>query len=160
VIAILLLNAVAGSGDTLESLSSKDISKTSRTALIVDDEPDVLRLLQSILTEEAYEVVPAKSADAAIGAFERLAQRVDLLVVDVVMPGMSGPMLVDHLLGLNPDLKVLFISGYADSRVVRQYVIEKGFNLVTKPFTIQSLRNAVDVVTKASDTLGQRRPVH
>jgi two-component system cell cycle sensor histidine kinase/response regulator CckA len=122
----------------------------------VDDEPDVLRLLQSILTEEGYEVVAVRSAHAAIKAFERLTDGPDLLVVDVVLPGMSGPMLVDHLLGLEPHLKVLFMSGYADSRVVRQYVIEKGFSLVAKPFTIQDLRKAVDVI----EPPGGKGPAH
>jgi two-component system cell cycle sensor histidine kinase/response regulator CckA len=126
--------------------------------MIVDDEPDVLRLLQTLLAQEGFEVVTAKNADAAVRVFERLAQPPDLLVVDVVMPGMSGPMLVDHLRGLNPDLKVLFMSGYGDSRVVRQYVIEKGFHLVTKPFTIQSFRNAVDVATKGSRAVGRKGP--
>jgi CheY-like chemotaxis protein len=141
-------------------LSSEDISQGSRTALIVDDEPEVLRLLQSILTQEGYQVVTAKSADAAIKAFDRLGHQTDLLVVDVVIPGMSGPMLVDHLRGLNPHLRVLFVSGYADSRVVRQFVIEKGFSLVTKPFTIQDLRNAVDVVANGSDIPRPKEPAH
>lgn len=135
-----------------------DIAKSSRTALVVDDEPDMLRLLQTLLAQEGYEVVAAKSSDTAIKAFERLAQPPDLLVVDVVIPGMSGPMLVDHLRTLNPDLKVLFISGYGDSRVVRQFVLEKGFHLVTKPFTIQSLRKAIDVVIKDPHALGRKGP--
>lgn len=114
----------------------------------MDDEPEVLRLLQSILEQDGYQVAAAKGADAAIKAFNRLVRRPDLIVVDVVLTGMSGPMLVDHLRELHPDLKVLFVSGYAESRVVRQYVIEKGFSFVAKPFTIKDLRTAVDVVTK------------
>jgi CheY-like chemotaxis protein len=116
--------------------------------LVVDDEPDVLRLIQSVLTEDGFEVVSAKSADAAIKAFDRLGRRPDLLLTDVVMPGMSGPMLVDHLLQVQPELKVLFMSGYDDRQVVQRYVVERGFRLISKPFTVKALRAAVKAVVK------------
>jgi two-component system, cell cycle sensor histidine kinase and response regulator CckA len=115
----------------------------TRTILVVDDEPDVLKLVESILSEGGYLVVAAKSADTAIQAFEQMPVGPDLLLTDVVMPGMSGPMLVDHLLARQPDLKVLFMSGYDDRQVVQRYVVEKGFHLLAKPFTIKSLRMAI-----------------
>jgi CheY-like chemotaxis protein len=133
-------------------VSPSDISKaTHRTVLVVDDDPDVRRLLQSILTEEDYEVVVAASADAAIKAYERLGHRPDLLLVDVVMPGMSGPMLVDYLRGIEPDLKVLFISAYDRRNVVKRYVVDKGFQLISKPFTVISLRMAIEAITAATE---------
>lgn len=113
------------------------------TLLVVDDEPDVLRLVESILSETGYDVVSAKSAEVAIQAFDRMSKSPDLLLTDVVMPGMSGPMLVDHLLTKQPDLKVLFMSGYDDRQVVQRYVLERGFRLLPKPFTIGSLRSAI-----------------
>jgi two-component system cell cycle sensor histidine kinase/response regulator CckA len=132
-------------------VSSTDSSKTAgKIVLVVDDEADVLRLVQSILTEEGYEVIAAKSADGAIKAFDRLSRPVDLLLTDVVMPGMSGPMLVDQLLQKQPDLKVLFMSGYDDRQVVQRYVVEKGFRLLAKPFTVKQLRSTIDAVVKAS----------
>jgi two-component system cell cycle sensor histidine kinase/response regulator CckA len=126
--------------------------------LVVDDEPDVLRLLQSILTEEGYEVTVAKSSDAAIKAFERLDRRPDLLLVDVVMPGMSGPMLVDHLCRKEPDLKVLFMSGYDDRHVVQRYVVDKGFHLISKPFTVKSLRSTMEAIMNDSQPARHREP--
>jgi DNA-binding NarL/FixJ family response regulator len=72
------------------------------------------------------------------------------------MPGMSGPMLIDHLLTLDPNLKVLFMSGYDDRQVVQRYVVEKGFALISKPFTLQRLAAAVKSVlagTRHVDTL-------
>jgi two-component system cell cycle sensor histidine kinase/response regulator CckA len=134
----------------LKNNSSKiDNSKAaSRTVLIVDDEPDVLRLLQSILAEEGYEVIAARSSDSAIKAFTGLSRRPDLLLVDVVMPGMSGPMLVEQLRKIEPDLKVLFMSGYDDRHVVQRYVVDKGFHLISKPFTVKSLRQAIAEVIK------------
>ncbi len=122
------------------------------TVLVVDDEADVLRLVEAILAEQGYNVVLAKGADTAIRTFDRLQHKPDLVLTDVVMPGMSGPMLVDHLLSIQPDVRVLFMSGYDDRQVVQKYVVEKGFALIPKPFTLQRLAEAV------KDVLEGRRP--
>lgn len=122
------------------------------TILVVDDEPDVLRLVEAILGEQGYNVVLAKGADSAIRTFERLQRKPDLILTDVVMPGMSGPMLIDHLLSLQPDVRVLFMSGYDDRQVVQKYVVEKGFALIPKPFTLQRLAGSV------KDVLEGRQP--
>lgn len=118
-------------------------NSAKQTVLVVDDESDVLRLVESILSEAGFKVILARTADSAIEAFESMSQHPDLLLTDVVMPGMSGPMLVDHLLAKYTDLKVLFMSGYDDRQVVQRYVVEKGFRLLPKPFTINGLRTAV-----------------
>ena len=137
-------------------MSSPDNSNTvPPTVLVVDDEADVLRLIQSILIEEGYEVVSAKTANAAIRAYEKLDRKPDLLLTDVVMPGMSGPMLVDHLLQAEPNLRVLFMSGYDERQVVQRYVVERGYRLITKPFTVKSLRTAVQAVLKQKNGSGK-----
>lgn len=109
----------------------------------------MLQLVQSILEEAGYHVVGAGSADTAIKAFDKMPRRPDLLLTDVVMPGMSGPMLVDQLLAKQPDLKVLFMSGYDDRQVVQRYVVEKGFRLLPKPFSLSGLRSAVEAEIQA-----------
>lgn len=118
----------------------------------------MLRLVQSILSEEGFEVIPAKSADAAIKAFERLDVPPDLILTDVVMPGMSGPMLIDHLLQKTPDLKVLFMSGYDERQVVQRYVVERGYKLISKPFTVKSLRSSVQSALRQKDEPGKGSP--
>jgi two-component system, cell cycle sensor histidine kinase and response regulator CckA len=126
-----------------------DSTENIRTILVVDDEPDVLRLIESILSDGGYRVVPARDANKAIQAFEKMPERPDLVLTDVVMPGMSGPMLVDHLLELQPNLRVLFMSGYDDRQVVQRYVVERGFRLITKPFTVKSLRSEVEAMMES-----------
>ena len=122
-----------------------------RTILVVDDEPDMLRLVEAILLEQGYKVILAKGAENAIRAFERMPRRPDLILTDVVMPGMSGPALVDHLLGLDPQIRVLFMSGYDDRQIVQKYVVERGFALIPKPFTLQRLGSVVrDVLNGAA----------
>lgn len=114
-----------------------------RTILVVDDEPDMLRLVEAILLEQGHKVILAKGAESAIRAFERMPQRPDLILTDVVMPGMSGPALVDHLLNLDSHIRVLFMSGYDDRQIVQKYVVERGFALIAKPFTLQKLGSVV-----------------
>ena len=111
--------------------------------LVVDDELDILRLVDTVLRQAGYRVTTARSADAAIRAVETMALKPELLLADVVMPGMSGPVLADQLCAALPGLHVLFMSGYDDRQIVQRYVVEKGFALLAKPFTPQTLLAAV-----------------
>jgi two-component system cell cycle sensor histidine kinase/response regulator CckA len=123
-------------------------SPINPTILVVDDEMDILRLVETVLTRDGFQVVLARGADNAIAAFGKLARKPVLVLADVVMPGMSGPMLVDRLTELNPQQAVLFMSGYDERQVVQRYVVEKGFSLITKPFTPQQLTVAVQSALK------------
>jgi two-component system cell cycle sensor histidine kinase/response regulator CckA len=129
---------------------SEGSKQNPQTVLVVDDEPNVLELVESILEGAGYRVVGASSAAAAIKAFDVMPRHPHLLLTDVVMPGMSGPMLVDNLLARHPNLKVLFMSGYDDRQVVQRYVVEKGFRLLAKPFSVKGLRDAVEAEIEAS----------
>jgi CheY-like chemotaxis protein len=121
-----------------------------RTILVVDDEQDILKVVEAALNRGGFEVVHAHSGVMALDLFEKLQKPVDLLLTDVVMPGMSGPMLVDRLLAIQPSLPVLFMSGYDDRQVVLRYVLKEGFALLPKPFTIDSLCRKVNEMLPAS----------
>jgi DNA-binding NtrC family response regulator len=123
--------------------SIPDTFATPPTILIVDDETDILRLVEKILTEQGYNIILSRGAQNAINAFGRMTRKPDLILTDVVMPGMSGPMLIDHLLAISQNLRVLFMSGYDERQVVQKYVVDKGFTLIAKPFTPQRLAEAV-----------------
>jgi two-component system cell cycle sensor histidine kinase/response regulator CckA len=110
-----------------------------RTILVVDDEQDVLTFVHSALTRLGFEVILAPNGDTALDVFDKGAAAVDLLLTDVVMPGISGPMLVDRVLAMQPSLPVLFMSGYDDRQVVQRYVLKEGFALLPKPFTLETL---------------------
>ena len=114
-----------------------------RTILVVDDEQDILQFVQTALDQAGYTVIQARSGDAAIDILEKLQTPIDLLLTDVVMPGMSGPMLVDRLQATQPGLPVLFMSGYDDRQVVQRYVLNEGFALLSKPFTLDELTRKV-----------------
>jgi DNA-binding NtrC family response regulator len=127
----------------------------NRTILIVDDEPEILRVLERGLTQEGFQVKTLRSADAAILTFSAMSPRPDLLIADVVMPGMSGPMLAERLQSIEPGLRVLFMSGYDSTNVVRRYVVERGFSLIAKPFTVSALKVAIQAVLEAPKTAAQ-----
>jgi two-component system cell cycle sensor histidine kinase/response regulator CckA len=117
------------------SVADRDL----KTILVVDDERDILNIVEAALNREGYAVIQALDGDQALDLFQKLAAPVDLLLTDVVMPGMSGPMLVDRLLAMQPSLPVLFMSGYDDRQIVQRYVLKEGFALLPKPFSLEAL---------------------
>lgn len=125
-----------------------------KTILVVDDDSDVLKLVGLILTTRGYEVITATSADQALRKARNLDGPPDLLLTDVVMPGLSGPMLADKLSEQHPHLRVLFMSGYDDRQVVRRYVKERGFALIPKPFTADQLSAKVELLLQATPETG------
>jgi CheY-like chemotaxis protein len=109
--------------------------------LVVDDEPEVRKLLCAVIRRCGYEVWAAGSGLHALH-FQQI-RLIDLLITDVVLPGMSGPVLAEQFATVQPGLKVLYISGYERSRIVQQYVLEEGRPLLTKPFDVAELEARV-----------------
>ncbi len=105
--------------------------------LVVDDEPCVLGVLCSILRHYGYEVLSAASAEQALVVF-RAHPRISLVIIDVVLPGMSGPDLARALSGLQPRLPVLFTAGMPDTPIIHSLTAE-GFAFLAKPYTPEVL---------------------
>ena len=120
------------------------------TVLVVDDEPEIRKLVSAMVGQVGYTVLTADSGEHALTLYRHHKEAIDLLITDVVAPGMSGPMLADQLTALQPGLKVLFISGYDNTQVVQKYVVEKGHALLTKPFTLEQMQAKVREILKPS----------
>jgi two-component system cell cycle sensor histidine kinase/response regulator CckA len=118
-------------------------SSPKATILVVDDEPEIRKLVSAMLTHRGYRIILAETGEQAIKLFRKQPNAIDLLLTDVVAPGMAGPTLADQLTELKPDLRVLFMSGYDSRQVVQKYVVEKGHRLLTKPFTVKQLEQKV-----------------
>src|SRR5512141_1294907 len=118
------------------------MSTDNKTILVVDDEPDVRKLVGAMVSNFGYQVLTADSGEHALTLYKNHGP-IDLLITDVIAPGMSGPMLADKLTEQQPDLKVLYISGYDNTHVVQKYVVEKGHVLLAKPFTLNELSDKV-----------------
>src|SRR5579885_2301501 len=118
-------------------------AEEQKTILVVDDEPEIRKLVSAMVGQFGYTVLTADSGEHALTLYRNHKAPIDLLITDVVAPGMSGPMLADKLAEQQPDLKVLYISGYDNTHVVQKYVVEKGHALLTKPFTVEDMKAKV-----------------
>src|SRR5258705_3108834 len=107
----------------------------SETVLLVEDEDAVRLLLLDILRAEGYKVLPASNGHEALEWATKHNGPIDLLLTDVVMPGMSGSELVDHLTGMLREVKVLYMSGYTDDAIIHHGVLNPGVAFLQKPFT-------------------------
>jgi PAS domain S-box-containing protein len=112
------------------------------TILLVEDEEGVRNLIERILTSRGYRVVDAPDPLAALELLEH-EEHVDLVVTDVVMPGMGGGELAERVRERLPDVRVLFISGYADDEMVRHGVVAGEVPFLQKPFTGSDLLREV-----------------
>ena len=113
------------------------------TVLVVDDEQVIRMLITDVLEEAGYHVLEAADGAGALKAMQSDA-RIDLLVTDVGLPGgMNGRQLADAGRVLRPDLKVLFITGYAENAVIGHGHLEAGMQVITKPFAVEALGEKV-----------------
>ena len=140
-----------GDAESAEELAAPELNdaSTGNTVLVVDDEPTVRQLAVEVLGEMGYHVIEAADGPAGI----RLLQsdtRIDLLVSDVGLPGgMNGRQMADAGRMLRPELKVLFITGYAEDAVVGNGHLEPGMQVLTKPFELAAFGNKVQEMIEA-----------
>jgi DNA-binding response OmpR family regulator len=115
----------------------------SETILLVEDQEDVRALTLRILKRQGYRLLVAASGDEALVLAEQQGGAIDLLVTDVVMPGMSGSELGAELGACYPAMRVLYLSGYTDEAIRRHGVLEPGAAFLQKPFTPETLARKV-----------------
>jgi PAS domain S-box-containing protein len=115
------------------------VPRGSEVVLVVEDEDDLRKLVREILENAGYAVLEARHGAEALRLAEQHTGEIALVVTDVVMPGMSGPELVERLGRVRPASKVLYMSGYPDGAISRGGVLEAGAPLIEKPFTSHGL---------------------
>ncbi|RJX79601.1 response regulator [Pseudomonas sp. LS-2] len=113
-------------------------AREGETILIVEDDPAVRALVSQVLGELGYAYLEAGDAVGAVPILES-TQRIDLMISDVGLPGMNGRQLADIGRQMRPDLKVLFITGYAENAGARAGFLETGMQMITKPFAFDQL---------------------
>jgi len=113
------------------------------TILLVEDEAGIRALVRKILRREGYEVLEAGSGEEALNVAASYQAKIDLLLTDVVLPGMGGRQLAESMREWKPSMKVLYVSGYSDDEAVRAGAFPPGSKFLQKPFTLSALVGAV-----------------
>lgn len=125
------------------------LSGGHETILVVEDEPSVRNLVVTLLQRLGYRALPASNGAAALQLAERHAGEIQLLITDVVMPGMNGRELAAHMLRHHPDTRVIFTSGYTEDVIIRHGVMEESLNFIGKPYSLKALAQKVRDVLDA-----------
>jgi PAS domain S-box-containing protein len=129
--------------DTAADLSRSPRAKAGQTVLIVDDEPSVRMLVTEVLAELGYTSIEASEGSSALRVLQSDA-RIDLLVTDVGLPGgMNGRQVADYGRVARPGLKILFITGYAETSVLGGEQLDEGMGILTKPFAMEALASRI-----------------
>ena len=129
----------------------QELPKGSETILVAEDEEEVGKIIRKTLQTCGYEVLLAADGREAIRLVQEYPnESIQLLITDVVMPGMSGRELRDHLLTLRPEMKVIFMSGYTDDAVIHHGVLRKEMHFIQKPFPMNALAQKVREILDGS----------
>ena len=120
------------------------------TILVVEDDEQVRRYVVETLGELNYQVIEARDAIEANEVFNRFGRTIDLLLTDVVIPGKNGRILSEELVRLNPELKVLFMTGYSRDAIVHDGRLDAGISLLQKPVSQRDLARSVRSLLRVS----------
>jgi len=129
-----------------EAPADVDVPASNRgteTVLLVEDQPEVRTITRETLARNGYAVVEAANGDEALEWLRRTDRRIDLLLTDVIMPGMGGRELASAVTARQHDVRVLYMSGYADDAIADQGVLEPGLDFIQKPFMSDNLLRRV-----------------
>jgi CheY-like chemotaxis protein len=142
------VSAAAAFSTSEHRVASQEAERGSETILLVEDEAAVRGLTSRILEKQGYRVIAAQHGREAMDIASREEGHIDLVLTDVVMPGMNGRGLVERLTGIRPGIKSLYMSGYTDDDIIRRGFIEASKSFLQKPFTsdglLQTVRKVLD----------------
>lgn len=139
----LYLRTLDAGEAVVQSEISVPVAFVNETVLVVDDDPDIRGHVVRVLRELNYRVFAAESSEAALELLEQRDIRPDLLLSDVVMPGIGGQQLADEVLRRHPGTKVLFMTGFGRNAVLRSGKIQPGFGVLQKPVGRQMIADSV-----------------
>ena len=132
---------------------SVSVGGGGETILVVEDQEAVRLFAKAALRQHGYQVIQASDGDQALSVAKQHSGRIDLLLTDVVMPGLNGRELSDRLKEVRPNVKVLFISGYTADVIAQRGILDQGVAFLHKPFSSDEL------AAKVREVLMQRSQI-
>ena len=121
----------------------------SETLLIVDDDAAIRRVINDTLEPLGYNLLEAGSGEDALALLNRTKEKIDLVLTDLIMPGINGQELIETLQKERPEIKFILMSGYTDDIVAGRGVFEQGVEFINKPLLPMSLTNKIREVLDA-----------
>jgi PAS domain S-box-containing protein len=137
---------VDGSEDAVAAQDQLGLPRPERgqeTILLVEDESNLRRLARQYLETQGYRILEAEDGAAALQIANGHQGTIDLLLTDVVMPGMNGRELANQISAQRPDVRVLYMSGYTENAIGHNGLLDAGINLLQKPFSLPTLKDRV-----------------
>jgi CheY-like chemotaxis protein len=144
----IVLPQVSGEQDQRPEHDEQSAYEGGATILVVEDQHEVRVLSAQMLAEQGYKVLEAPDGQSALELFERHKDEIDLLLTDVVMPGISGRVVADRIREARPETRVLFMSGYTDDEIMHQGIYHDLVDFLPKPFTMEELAAKVREVLR------------
>lgn len=123
--------------------SALPLPRGNETILVVDDEPSLRTLIPAILQPLGYTMLEAGSGEEALQVSNSFAGRIDILLTDVIMPGMNGRELAEAITKQRPETRIIYMSGYTDNAIAHHGVLDPGVILIEKPITSDKLLNVL-----------------
>jgi two-component system cell cycle sensor histidine kinase/response regulator CckA len=146
---------VADSNAASHNIESQDLTGAA-TIMLVEDESPVRMFAVRALQNKGYSVIEADCGEVGLEIFEENKDKIEVIVTDVVMPGINGPTMIEKLDEKFPDemsrVKVLFMSGYAEDAFASGFGNKRAFNFLSKPFTLKQLAAKLKEITKTVES--------
>lgn len=145
--------------ETTETPSVAETPASGETILVVEDEEAVRQFTETLLEELGYRVLAADNGEHALETSEQFSGKIDLLLTDVVMPGIQGPQLARELLVKRPGIPILYVSGYTDPKILADLHLEERMAFLQKPFSRDALREKIRDLLPADSSVSDAPPV-
>jgi two-component system cell cycle sensor histidine kinase/response regulator CckA len=115
----------------------------NETILVIEDEPEVLAFVKTALRQFGYDALGATGPEEGLALLRDHPGKIDLLIIDVVMPGMTARQLAEEMERIRPGIRILLMSGYTESEIFKEGLLDEGLLFVQKPFTAEELAQKV-----------------